>query len=164
MTSRSATRKPALLSQTPAPLHEVRGRKANLATTSGRLVGIGPGHEPWVDVPSEGLVNVAGRSTVPVSPALIGREVLITFLGKSPVVVGVLREASDDDETARAPRLDAVVDGERIVLSGQKEVVLRCGKASIALTADGTVVIKGARLLSSAAGSHRIKGGSVQIN
>jgi hypothetical protein len=90
--------------------------------------------------------------------------VLITFLGKSPVVVGVLREASDDDETARAPRLDAVVDGERIVLSGQKEVVLRCGKASIALTADGTVVIKGARLLSSAAGSHRIKGGSVQIN
>jgi hypothetical protein len=127
MTSRSATRKPALLSQTPAPLHEVRGRKANLATTSGRLVGIGPGHEPWVDVPSEGLVNVAGRSTVPVSPALIGREVLI-------------------------------------VLSGQKEVVLRCGKASIALTADGTVVIKGARLLSSAAGSHRIKGGSVQIN
>jgi hypothetical protein len=60
--------------------------------------------------------------------------------------------------------MEAVVDAERIILSGKREVVLRCGKASILLAADGSVVIKGAKLIISATGVHRIRGGAVQIN
>jgi hypothetical protein len=136
----------------------------DLPTTFGRLVGIGPDNQPWVDVPSSGLVAVAARSTVPVTPAQIGRDVVIVLIGRNPVVIGVLRAASDEADLSRKAAVEAVVDGERIVLSGEKEIVLRCGKASIAMSADGTVVIKGARLLSAATGTHRIKGGSVQIN
>jgi len=69
-----------------------------------------------------------------------------------------------DPATVAPASVDAAVDGERVVLTGRREVVLRCGKASIALSADGRVVIKGANLLATSSGLHRIRGGAVQIN
>jgi hypothetical protein len=56
------------------------------------------------------------------------------------------------------------VDGKRVVLEGQEEVVLKCGEASITLTRTGKVVIRGKYLLSRSSGVNRILGGSVQVN
>lgn len=56
------------------------------------------------------------------------------------------------------------VDGKRVVLEGQEEVVLKCGEASITLTSNGKVVIRGKYLLSRSSGVNRILGGSVQVN
>lgn len=56
------------------------------------------------------------------------------------------------------------VDGKRVVLEGQEEVVLKCGEASITLTRSGKVVIRGKYLLSRSSGVNRILGGSVQVN
>ena len=56
------------------------------------------------------------------------------------------------------------LDGKRVVLEGQEEVVLRCGEASITLTRNGKIVIRGKYLLSRASGVNRILGGSVQVN
>jgi hypothetical protein len=103
---------------------------------------------------------------VPVGASLIGREVVVTFLDGNPdqpVVTGIVRTAADP-ATVSPVSLDATVDGERVLLTGRREVVLRCGKASIALAADGRVVIKGVNLLATSSGLHRIRGGAVQIN
>lgn len=59
---------------------------------------------------------------------------------------------------------EAQVDGERIVLTGEKEIELRCGAASISLTRSGKVVIRGVYVETRAKGTNRIKGGAVQIN
>lgn len=59
---------------------------------------------------------------------------------------------------------EARVDGERIVLTGEEEIELRCGDASICLRKDGKLVIRGAYVETRAKGMNRIKGGSVQIN
>lgn len=56
------------------------------------------------------------------------------------------------------------VDGKRIVLEGHDEVVLKCGEASITLTRNGKIVIRGNYLLSRSTGVNRILGGSVQVN
>ncbi len=56
------------------------------------------------------------------------------------------------------------VDGKRVVLEGQEEVVLKCGESSITLTRNGKVVIRGKYLLSRSSGVNRILGGSVQVN
>jgi hypothetical protein len=56
------------------------------------------------------------------------------------------------------------IDGKRVVLEGQEEVVLKCGEASITLTRNGKVVIRGKYLLSRSSGLNRILGGSVQVN
>jgi hypothetical protein len=50
------------------------------------------------------------------------------------------------------------------VLTGDKEIVLRCGKASITLTRAGKIIIRGAYLLNRSSGVNKIKGASVQIN
>ena len=59
---------------------------------------------------------------------------------------------------------EACVDGDRMVVAADKEIVLQCGKASITLTRSGKILLRGAYLLSRSSGVNRIKGGSVQIN
>jgi len=59
---------------------------------------------------------------------------------------------------------EARVDGQRIVITGEDEVELRCGEASITLSKSGKLVIRGAYVETRAKGTNRIKGGSVQIN
>ena len=60
--------------------------------------------------------------------------------------------------------VEARVDGKRVVLEGDQEVVLRCGDASITLRRDGKIVLRGAYIETTASGLNRIRGGSVKIN
>lgn len=72
-----------------------------------------------------------------------------------PLVVGLVQAPS-----AREAR----VDGERIVLTGEEEIELRCGDASICLRKNGKLLIRGTYVETRAKGTNRIKGGSVQVN
>jgi hypothetical protein len=62
------------------------------------------------------------------------------------------------------PGREARIDGKRVVLTGEEEIELRCGDASISLKKNGKLVIRGAYVETHARGTNRIKGGSVQIN
>jgi hypothetical protein len=78
---------------------------------------------------------------------------------------GHLRRGRALSTTARAlPGLRIEeVDG-RLVVVADREVELRCGRATIVLAPDGTIRIKGTNLLSSASALNRIRGASVKIN
>ena len=65
---------------------------------------------------------------------------------------------------AEARRIEARVDGKRVVVEGEHEVVLRCGESSITLRRDGKVILRGAYIETTAKGLNRIRGGSVKIN
>lgn len=52
----------------------------------------------------------------------------------------------------------------RLVVVADREVELRCGRATIVLSPDGTIRIKGTNLVSSASALNRIRGASVKIN
>lgn len=87
------------------------------------------------------------------------RGVLLTFeRGRSelPIVVGLLQEPA-------APEV-VEVDGQRVVIDGKDEIVLRCGAASITLRRNGRVVIRGTYVETRSVGVNRIRGGSVLIN
>lgn len=60
--------------------------------------------------------------------------------------------------------LDARVDGRRVVLHADDEILLECGASSILLRKDGKIIVKGAQIVSRASGRHKIRGASVQIN
>ena len=88
-----------------------------------------------------------------------------------PILLGLLDRPPPVEENEVAVPVDgperadeALIDGERVVLSADKEIVLQCGKASITLTRAGKILIRGEYVLSRSAGTNRIKGGSVQIN
>ena len=53
---------------------------------------------------------------------------------------------------------------ERLELTAEREIVLRCGEASLTLTRAGKIILRGTYVLSRSSGVNKIKGGSVQIN
>jgi hypothetical protein len=87
---------------------------------------------------------------------------------RCPIVLSLLEQhgkvTSAAESAPRVHEIEADVDGERLVLSAEREIVLRCGRSSITLTRAGKILIKGAYLLTRSSGVNRIKGGSVQIN
>ena len=113
-----------------------------------------------------GMEPLAARSIVPLSKERIGEEVLVVFEAgapHSPYIIGSLWQPEQAPAVSQSP-IQAKVDGEQVVIEGKKEIVLKCGKASITLTRAGKVLIRGAYVLSRSSGVNRIKGGSVQLN
>lgn len=138
----------------------------------GRLVGLEQAGGSIVDFPG----NTSGELLVALSvlePTTndVGREVVLMFEEgdpSRPIVLGFLHEAAEGrarraEKVSKRPR-EIALDGERLIFTAEKEIVLRCGRASITLTRAGKVLIRGAYLLSRSSGANRIKGGSVQIN
>lgn len=118
---------------------------------------------PKVDYPGNAAGSLSARSLVPLDSAKVGRDLALMFEAgdpSKPIVLGVLQRPGRPDP--KAVRVE--LDGETLVLTGKKQVVLRCGKASITLTRAGKVLLRGAYLSSRSSGVNRIKGGSVQIN
>jgi hypothetical protein len=90
---------------------------------------------------------------------------------RSAIILGLLMrpyeyqtEADDPEPAPARPVFEVQRDREQLVLTAEREIVLRCGEASIILTRAGKVLIRGTYLLSRSSGINRIKGGSVQIN
>jgi len=111
--------------------------------------------------PSE--TGIAARTTTALSRDDLGAQVALMFEAgdpNQPLVIGRIQHLPETPQ----PLNIAHLDGERLELSAEREIVLRCGKASITLTREGKVLIRGAYLSSRSSGANRIKGGSVQIN
>jgi hypothetical protein len=128
----------------------------------GTVVGLTHAGEPLVDW--GGAEARPARSLVALPALTVGRSVAVAFLhgdGSRPLILGVLAEppAPHSGTLTRAE-----VDGDRLVLTAEREIVLRCGEASITLTRAGKVLIRGACIISRSSGVNSIKGASVQIN
>jgi hypothetical protein len=128
----------------------------------GRLIRCEAGGGATVDFPGNPLGRpVAARTTTPLDPSAVGSEAVLLFENGDParpIVVGVLRPAE------QRPGVAAELDGQRVVLTADREIVLRCGEASITLTAAGKVLIRGTYVLTRSSGANRIKGAAVEIN
>ena len=105
--------------------------------------------------------RVVARTTVPLRHAQIGHDVLLVFEGgdvRRPIIIGVLAEQ------ASMPTTVVEADGQCQLIEAEREIVLRCGDASITLTRAGKVIIQGRYILSRSSGYNKIKGAAVDIN
>ena len=118
----------------------------------GQITGFGPDSRAQVVIPSSADSPLLARSLVPLTQAAIGSEVALVWMAGEPLILGLIQP------------LVVEVDGERLVLEAAREIVLRCGKASIVMTADGRVTIRGTQVLSRSDGPNRVQGASVQLN
>lgn len=146
----------------------------------GILIGIDDAGVPLVVFPgSQSELGIQARAVVVLSPDEIGQEVALLFEGgdyQRPLIIGRIPKAESvtkkspveiqepSQEEKQAEPLSAEIDGECIYFNAEKEIVLRCGKASITLTKAGKILIRGTYLSSRSAGVNRIKGGSIQLN
>jgi hypothetical protein len=129
----------------------------------GVLMGFAADGAPLVVYPGNPAeAALAARTTAVLTPEDVGREVALLFEGGDaarPLVVGRLIRPE------ATPAL-VVRDGaeEVLQLTAEREIVLRCGKASITLTRAGKVLIRGEYIFSRSTGVNKIKGGSIQLN
>lgn len=128
----------------------------------GRVVAATPDGAPLVRCGSG--KPVAARIAAPFGgpiEAAVGRDAVVVFEegdAARPIVIGWIETPSP------APTRDLRVDGRRVHVEAEQELVLRCGEASLTLTADGRVLIRGRGVLTHARELNRIRGGQVKIN
>lgn len=150
------------LTEFPAALTESLPSRG---VTIGRLVGI-ENKYPLVHYPSCPSANgLVAQTIVPVKPDNVGKQVLLTFVNDNPecpVIIGFLVEP--DDKNSDSCHINFEIDGERLLLTAEREIVLRCGEGSITLTRAGKIIIKGTYVLSRSSGYNKIKGSAVDIN
>jgi hypothetical protein len=134
----------------------------------GRLHGFDLLDQPLVtavaDCPGEVLT---GRSTVALRRAMIGQAVVLLFEGgdvHAPIIIGVIEPRPLDAALPEKKGVTVEIDDERHVIEAEREIVLRCGDASITLTRAGKVIIKGNYILSRSTGYNKIKGAAIDIN
>lgn len=118
------------------------------------ITGIGPDGRAQVLIPTLGETPLFAASLVPVVAASVGRLAAVTMMDDLPLILGLIQP----------PLPEVEADGEKLVLEARREVTLRCGKASITMTADGRVTIRGTQVLSRSDGPNRVQGASVQLN
>jgi len=142
----------------------------------GRLAGILPDGGAvvlWPGCPDDDGQTARGMTLL--ADEDVGRDVALLFEGgdpAKPVVMGLMFqnerrttvrtnvEVSEDGEEETT----ASVDGDRLVFSAEKEIVLQCGEASITLTRAGKLILRGAYVSSRSSGVNRVQGASVLIN
>jgi hypothetical protein len=141
----------------------------------GAVAGIAPNGTPLVLCLTLGRADlIEARTMIPVSRSDVGREAVLAFESgdpSRPIILGLL--APPHDVTTQEPNIESIkttspidvtADGERLVLSAEREIELRCGKASITLTRAGKVIIRGSYVLSRSTGANCVKGASIQLN
>jgi len=114
-------------------------------------------------VPS--VVLVRARTTVSLQRDWIGCSVVIACEEgdpRRPIILGVIRATHGAE--ARESSIAICADGQRYVVTAEREIVLRCGAASLTLTRAGRVIIEGKYLVSRSSGYNKIKGAVVDIN
>ncbi|MBI3380502.1 MAG: hypothetical protein HY019_00720 [Aquabacterium sp.] len=164
------------LEQRPATLAatgHVTPAEPILAPAVGRLQGFDLLDQPLVTglaaLPGEVLV---ARAATPLRHGMVGHEVVVCFENgdpRKPIIMGVLQlgplqETPAVQNTQDAPGLQVLADGERHTIQAEREIVLRCGDASITLTRAGKVIIQGNYILSRSTGYNKIKGAAIDIN
>jgi hypothetical protein len=144
----------------------------------GKIVDIDERGCPMVDFQGNPLGPIRALSTVsiPINSCkhdLKSTSVLLLFQDEdlsAPIIIGVIRDSLFRDsslllrEQSKKKPKEVTIDGEQLIFEANKEILLRCGKGSIAIYSDGTIVVKGTQITSRASGRQKIRGSSVNIN
>lgn len=120
-----------------------------------------------VDPAAPDAVAARALSVVDLHETHIGCRVVVAFEGgdvRRPIVMGVLVGERTWPAAEKPTAVQVTADDQRVVVNAKSQLVLRCGKASITLTAAGKVLLEGSYILSRSKGINRLKGGSVQLN
>ncbi|MFB9242194.1 hypothetical protein IV454_10450 [Massilia antarctica] len=117
-----------------------------------------------VSIPTLGLSRIPARSINPLDGTQVGQSLALGFEDCDPlrpIILGFMLTAPQAGAPVPA---EVLLDGERIALTAERQIELRCGDAALILSADGRIELRGTYITSYASATQRILGGSVNIN
>jgi hypothetical protein len=113
-------------------------------------------------------IGVAASDGALVRAARLQQRAVVQRISERPeryLLTGLVRERiASETRDADPGKLEVSLDGETVALSATHRIELRCGKASLTLTKDGRVVLKGAHVVSRSTGPNKVKGASIALN
>jgi len=98
---------------------------------------------------------------------IVGRKVALIFVDGDigqPMIIGLVNDSIKEQKSRSSIEVFVDEDDDSLILTAKRQVTLKCGDASITLTKDGKILVRGKYISSRASGMQTIKGGSVQIN
>lgn len=105
-------------------------------------------------------------SVVDVCEMHVGMPVVLAFQAgdPTPIILGVIASHLGSPGVEQPKNVVVETDGHRMLVAAKRQLVLRCGRASITLTSAGKVLIQGEYVSSNATGLNRIRGGAIELN
>lgn len=119
-----------------------------------------------IDSCTDGTAQRA-RTILDLNQRHIGAVIAVMFEDgdpSRPIVIGVVREAAVWPLESVPGQVEVEADGARLIVSALQTLVLRCGRASLTMRADGRIEINGEHIVTQAVHANRIRGGSVELN
>ncbi|WP_127960395.1 DUF6484 domain-containing protein [Serratia microhaemolytica] len=143
------------------------------ATQSSNLPGIMLAELIAVDTEGSAQVLMMGEnntqrawSLCPVSTSDIGKVCAVQYVNNNPqqpLIIGLLQQPHQPRQEPE-PTMTLLQGDQQVVISASEELVLVCGQSSIVMSADGVIQIRALYIDSQAQATHRLKGGSMQLN
>lgn len=135
--------------------------------TVGILIGFDGNDRPLVAFSNNAQSTaIPAFCTVPLSRENAGSKVALIFADgniEQPMIIGLVKD-SIKERPSRSLAHILVDEDDSLTLTAKRQITLQCGDASITLTKDGKILLRGTYISSRASGMQTIKGGSVQIN
>jgi hypothetical protein len=129
----------------------------------GTIAGMDDHGAPMVDFVGNPYARpIRALATARYDQIAIGSCVALMFLEGDPARPLVIGLIAQEGPGKAEPIADPAE--ERLILAAARELVIRCGRASIVLTSAGKVLVRGNYISSRSSGALRITGASVQLN
>lgn len=142
---------------------DVPAARRRTGVARGVLVRLDNDGEPMVDFEGNPAKEpILASSVVAIDEKDWGRETVLMFEDgdtRRPIILGFIQ-----DNVAKVKAQSVQLDGDTLELTAERQVVLRCGEASITLTRSGKVLIRGKYVLSRSSGVNMVKGGVIHLN
>lgn len=121
--------------------------------------------QPRIVIPGRIEQPCVARSICLLSAGQEGRQCALLFENgdlSQPLIMGLLHEPVITVHTVGA--VTAVQEAESFSVEAERAIELRCGKASLRLSSDGRIELRGTTVISHATGLNRIRGASIKLN
>lgn len=121
--------------------------------------------QPRIVVPGRMETPSVARAICPLSPGQEGSQCALLFEGGDParpLIMGVLQEPVLTLHAVGA--VTTTQESESFSVEAERAIELRCGKASLRLSSDGRIELRGTTVVSHATGLNRIRGASIKLN
>lgn len=148
--------RPAATAVAETPLHGVLVGVLHDFDDAGRPRIVVPGHI--------GVPRVA-RAICVLGPGQEGQQCALLFEEGDltrPLIMGVLQEPVITIHALGATT--TTQEAESFTVEAERAIELRCGKASLRLSSDGRIELRGSTVVSHATGLNRMRGASIKLN